>query len=73
VKKRQTNLIYIFFYFSVVIGDICGGHCCSSQTEVDVLKKSIKTFEGLIKHQLKNLKGLWESTYKVYKGEFKFL
>ncbi|KAG5677511.1 hypothetical protein PVAND_007267 [Polypedilum vanderplanki] len=52
---------------SFLTGEICGGHCCSAKTELDVLKKSVKTFEGLIKIQLKNLKGLWESTYNIYK------
>lgn len=56
------------FQFSFA-GDICGGHCCDNKTETDVLRKSIKTFEGLIKHQLKSLKGLWESTYNIYKGK----
>lgn len=56
------------FQFSLA-GDICGGHCCDNKTETDVLRKSIKTFEGLIKHQLKSLKGLWESTYTIYKGK----
>lgn len=49
------------------VGDVCGGHCCDNRTETDVLKKSVKMFEGLIKHQLKSLKGLWESTYSIYK------
>lgn len=67
VGEFFKSFLNITIESSEKVGDICGGHCCSSQTEVDVLKKSIKTFEGLIKHQLKNLKGLWESTYKVYK------
>jgi hypothetical protein len=58
-------LIFIFFF----AGDICGGHCCDNKTEADVLRKSIKIFEGLIKHQLKSLKGLWESTHSTYKGK----
>lgn len=58
-----------FSNFLLFAGEICGGHCCDNKTEADVLRKSIKTFEGLIKHQLKSLKGLWESTYSIYKGE----
>ena len=38
--------------------------------ESDILRKSSKNFEGLIKHQLKSLKGLWETTHNIYKGEF---
>lgn len=59
----------MFFISFLIAGDICGGHCCSSQTEADILKKSVKSFEGLIRHQLKSLKGLWEATHNIYKGE----
>lgn len=57
------------FFFSHFAGDVCGGHCCDNRTEADVLRKSMKIFEGLIKHQLKSLKGLWESTHSIYKGK----
>jgi hypothetical protein len=55
--------------FLLFAGEICGGHCCDNKTETDVLRKSVKVFEGLIKHQLKSLKGLWESSYSTYKGK----
>lgn len=61
--------LILFLFRAVFTGDICSGHCCSTQTEADVLKKSVKAFEGLIRHQLKSLKGLWESTHNIYKGE----
>lgn len=69
--EKTFPLIFIF-PFSIFAGDICGGQCCDNKTETDVLRKSIKIFEGLIKHQLKSLKGLWESTYSTYKGKREF-
>ncbi|CAO1371327.1 unnamed protein product [Diamesa serratosioi] len=48
-------------------GGICGGKCCDNRTETDVLSKSIKVFEGLIKHHTRSLKGLWDSTANIYK------
>lgn len=67
VSEFFKSFLNITIEPSEKIGDICGGHCCSAKNEIDVLKKSVKTFEGLIKIQLKNLKGLWDSTYNVYK------
>lgn len=72
-NNNNKNLISFFnvflFFILSFVGEICGGSCCSTQTENEVLKKSIKTFEGLVRHQLKNLKSLWQSTYNAYKGK----
>lgn len=57
------------FDYASVAGDVCGGHCCDNKTEAEVMKRSVKQFEGLIKHQLKSFRGLWDSTYSKYKGK----
>lgn len=64
-----SSFLTFTLFLRLFAGDICGGHCCDNKTEADVLRKSIRTFEGLIKHQLKSLKGLWDSTYSIYKSK----
>lgn len=68
-QLRNISSFLTFTLLLLFAGEICGGHCCDNKTEADVLQKSIRTFEGLIKHQLKSLKGLWDSTYSIYKGK----
>jgi hypothetical protein len=58
-----------FSFFNFISGQICGGHCCDSRTEDEILVKSTKSFEGLIRQHTKSLKGLWEQTANVYKGK----
>ena len=59
----------LIFHLFTISGEICGGHCCDNKTESEVLVKSTKIFEGLIRHHTKSLKGLWEETSLIYKGE----
>lgn len=66
-------LIKTFFSaFPSISGQICGGHCCNNRTEEEILGKSINLFEGLIRQHTKKIKGLWEQTTSLYKGEFTF-
>lgn len=64
--------VILFIFLFLILGGICGGKCCDNRTETDVLSKSIKVFEGLIKHHTRSLKGLWDSTANIYKGVYMY-
>ncbi|XP_069967779.1 division abnormally delayed protein isoform X2 [Bactrocera oleae] len=47
-------------------GAICGGHCCTNATELELRKKSTGEFERLLHHHTNSLRGILESTANLF-------
>ncbi|XP_054086149.1 division abnormally delayed protein isoform X1 [Zeugodacus cucurbitae] len=47
-------------------GALCGGHCCTNSTELELRKKSTGEFERLLHHHTNSLRGILESTANLF-------
>ena len=55
---------------SILLGAICGGHCCTNATELELRKKSTGEFERLLHHHTNSLRGILESTANLFQSEW---
>ncbi|KAL5290035.1 GPC5 family protein [Megaselia abdita] len=49
-------------------GKICGGHCCSNDTETHLKKDVRKNFKTHIEHHTKSLQGVLEKTFELFQN-----
>lgn len=58
------------FLILIFQGKICGGHCCSNETET-LLKKDVrKNFKTHIEHSTKSLQGVLEKTFELFQSKY---
>uniref|UniRef100_A0A6B2EAU6 Putative heparin sulfate cell surface proteoglycan n=1 Tax=Phlebotomus kandelakii TaxID=1109342 RepID=A0A6B2EAU6_9DIPT len=48
-------------------GSICGGRCCSNDTEDELMVKSTNNFKQILRHHTRSLRGILESTATIFR------